>query len=160
MIILVRIFISIFFCISIVSRFDGKEPCNGTLKAQIKYFKAIDATKKCIDGLSYSFIFFFTPFCDQYFITFIADAVCFAAEFSLINQYYIEEKNWINRVLITIVVRSTFSFLLTYFIRRDLTETFVLQKEAEKTRDALTKVLDNLPDAVLMLESEKLSYCN
>jgi len=32
--------------------------------------------------------------------------------------------------------------------------------EAEKTRDALTQVLDNLPDAVLMLDSGKLVYCN
>ena len=35
-----------------------------------------------------------------------------------------------------------------------------MQKEAEKTRNAMTQILDNLPDAVLMFESENLSYCN
>ena len=37
---------------------------------------------------------------------------------------------------------------------------FVKQIEAEKTSDSLDKILDNLPDAVLMLESSELSYCN
>jgi len=32
--------------------------------------------------------------------------------------------------------------------------------EAEKTRDSLTQILDNMPDAVLMLESQQLQYCN
>ena len=35
-----------------------------------------------------------------------------------------------------------------------------MQKEAEKTQNAMTQILDNLPDAVLMFESEDLSYCN
>ena len=37
-----------------------------------------------------------------------------------------------------------------------------MQMEAEKTRDSLTQILDNLPDAVIMLESteEQLEYCN
>ena len=36
----------------------------------------------------------------------------------------------------------------------------MMQNEAEKTRDALTQVLDNLPDGVLMFENRQLSYCN
>ena len=51
-------------------------------------------------------------------------------------------------------------FLATWFTRNTLTQFFVMQMEAEKTRDSLTQILDNLPDAVLMLESGHLSYCN
>jgi PAS domain-containing protein len=36
----------------------------------------------------------------------------------------------------------------------------VLQVGAETTRDAVLQILDNLPDAVLMLEAERLTYCN
>ena len=35
-----------------------------------------------------------------------------------------------------------------------------MQKEAEKTQNAMTQILDNLPDAVLTFESDNLSYCN
>lgn len=35
-----------------------------------------------------------------------------------------------------------------------------MQAKAEKTRDSLLQILDNLPDAVLMLEAGQLSYCN
>jgi hypothetical protein len=51
-------------------------------------------------------------------------------------------------------------FLSTYFIRRVLTQFFVMQSQAAKTRDALTHVLDNLPDGVLMFEKSQLIYCN
>jgi hypothetical protein len=51
-------------------------------------------------------------------------------------------------------------FLATYSLRRVLTKFFVTQAGAEKTRDAVTQILDNLPDAVLMFESDSLSYCN
>ena len=51
-------------------------------------------------------------------------------------------------------------FLSAYFMRYWFTVFFVKQIEAEKTSDSLEKILDNLPDAVLMLESSELSYCN
>jgi nitrogen-specific signal transduction histidine kinase len=51
-------------------------------------------------------------------------------------------------------------FLLSYSIRRVMTQFFMMQMEAEKTRDSVTQILDNLPDAVIMLESNKLQYCN
>ena len=51
-------------------------------------------------------------------------------------------------------------FLSDYFLRYWFTTFFVKQIEAEKTSDSLDKILDNLPDAVLMLESSELSYCN
>jgi hypothetical protein len=51
-------------------------------------------------------------------------------------------------------------FLATYSLRSILTEFFVTKKGAEKTRDALTQTLDNLPDAVLMYEENDLTYCN
>jgi Na+-transporting methylmalonyl-CoA/oxaloacetate decarboxylase gamma subunit len=40
-----------------------------------------------------------------------------------------------------------------YNMRRILTEFFVIEIEAEQNRDSLEEILDNLPDAVLMLES-------
>ena len=36
----------------------------------------------------------------------------------------------------------------------------MIQIEAENMGETLIQVLDNLPDAVLMLENNKLSYCN
>jgi hypothetical protein len=51
-------------------------------------------------------------------------------------------------------------FLATYSLRSVLTEFFVISTSAEKTRDALTQTLDNLPDAVLIFEEDNLSYCN
>ena len=51
-------------------------------------------------------------------------------------------------------------FFSDYFLRYMFTVFFVKQIEAEKTSDSLDKILDNLPDAVLMLESSELSYCN
>jgi hypothetical protein len=51
-------------------------------------------------------------------------------------------------------------FLATYSLRRVLTTFFVMKTGAEKTRDAVTQILDNLPDAVLMFEAGELSYCN
>ena len=42
----------------------------------------------------------------------------------------------------------------TYFIKRVLIICFMMQIEAEKTGDALTQVLDNLPDGVLMFEND------
>jgi hypothetical protein len=48
---------------------------------------------------------------------------------------------------------SILCLLFAYSIRRVLTEFFVMKIEAEKTSEALTITLDNLPDAVLMLES-------
>ena len=35
-----------------------------------------------------------------------------------------------------------------------------MQMEAEKTRDSLTQILDNLPDAVIMTVDKRLQYVN
>ena len=48
----------------------------------------------------------------------------------------------------------------TYFMKWVLIKCFMMQSKAEKTSDALTQVLDNLPDGVLMFENHQLSYCN
>ena len=47
-------------------------------------------------------------------------------------------------------------FLTSYSIRRAFIQFFVMQMEAEKTLDSVTQILDNLPDAVIMLESDGL----
>jgi hypothetical protein len=47
-----------------------------------------------------------------------------------------------------------------YFTKNVLIHFFVKNVEAEKTRDSLTQILDNMPDAVLILEKGTLSYCN
>ena len=99
---------------------------------------------------------FLTPFCDKFFITFASSSIYFAVELSLIYTYY--ESEW--SALVRVTLWWSILFLQTYFTRRILTQIFVMQCEAEKTRDALTQILDNLPDAVLMLESDKLCYCN
>ena len=45
-------------------------------------------------------------------------------------------------------------------MRRILTQFFVMQMEAEKSTKSLTQLIDNLPDAVLMLEKNRIIYCN
>ena len=75
----------------------------------------------------------------------------------LINNYF--EGDGVPS-LIFIPTWWTLMFLVTYSNRRAMTTFFITQTEAEKTRDALTQVLDNLPDAVLMMEGQRLTYCN
>ena len=98
-----------------------------------------------------------TPFCDKFFLTYCTSSIIFAVELVLIGHYYDSNDA---RSLIYIPMWWVLMFLSTYFTRNTLTQFFVMQMEAEKTRDALTQILDNLPDAVLMLESGHLSYCN
>ena len=74
----------------------------------------------------------------------------------MINTYY-DSVAW---SLFSIPMWWLLMFMVAYFMRRVLTQFFVMQNEAEQTRDSLTLVLENLPDAVLMLEADHLSYCN
>ena len=97
---------------------------------------------------------FITPFSDQFFSTFIISSVYFAIESSLINRYFYASSEYYSMTT-TMVMNWCFSMLLqTYYLRRVLTQFFVLQTEAEKTSKTLTEILDNLPDAVLMFENE------
>jgi len=59
-----------------------------------------------------------------------------------------------------ILIWWLFMVSIVYFLRKVLTQFFLMHVEAEKTSNALVRILDNLPDAVLMLESDQLSYCN
>jgi len=101
-----------------------------------------------------------TPFCDYYFTTYTLTSLFFGVEFVGISQYVDTANIPSSQVPLVIAVWTVLMFLATYSIRSVLTEFFVTQKGAEKTRDALTQTLDNLPDAVLMFEMENLSYCN
>ena len=104
---------------------------------------------------------FFTPFSDYYFTTFILTSLFFTVELLGVNQYIDEAKAHTGiPIFLIIVTWSILMFLATYSLRSVLTEFFVTKKGAEKTRDALTQTLDNLPDAVLMYEENDLTYCN
>jgi hypothetical protein len=69
----------------------------------------------------------------------------------MINKYYTLSEDQSVLGYVTIPTEWLVMFILTYFIRRTLTQFFVAQSQAEKTQEALTQILDNLPDAVLML---------
>ena len=59
-----------------------------------------------------------------------------------------------------LLIWFSYMFVQAYFIRRVLIKFFLMQVEAEKNKDALTQLLDDLPDAVLVLEKHCLTYCN
>ena len=102
---------------------------------------------------------FFTPYLDKFFTVFISSSIQFSIEVFLMNKYY--NQNGVSFALFQIPQYLILMFLVAYFIRKTLTQFFVLQIEAEQTVGSLTQILDNLPDAVLMVEeSEGLSYCN
>ena len=96
------------------------------------------------------------PFCPDFFLTFTATSLFFAVESTMINAYY-DNIAW---AFFSVPMWWTLMFMVAYLIRRGLTQFFVMQKEAEKTRDSLTQILANLPDAVIMLEADSLEYCN
>jgi succinate dehydrogenase/fumarate reductase cytochrome b subunit len=104
---------------------------------------------------------FLTPFSEYYFTTFILTSIFFTVEVLGISQY-IDGANAQSGqpLLLIIIIWVVLMFLATYSVRHVLTEFYVTKKGAEKTRDALTQTLDNLPDAVLMFEMDDLSYCN
>ena len=100
---------------------------------------------------------FLTPFCDKFLTVYIVSSLYFIIELILVTNYF--DSDGLSH-FIYIPMWLTLMFLQTYFVRYILTSFFVMQCEAEKTSSALTQVLENLPSAVLMLEEEKLSYCN
>ena len=52
------------------------------------------------------------------------------------------------------VIMTIFSsFLLSYFLRWIMTKAFLLQTQAEESRDSLNSIFDSLPEAVLVLEN-------
>ena len=130
-----RSIISIFVCYMIVIRFDGKKMCTEPLKIQIKFFKSIFVTRQCIINLYICMSMFLTPFCSRYFTTFISSSVYFAIEMVLLNKYYDSSDT---TSLIFIPMWWTLMFIQTYFIRHLMTECFVMEMEAEKTRDSIT----------------------
>jgi hypothetical protein len=100
---------------------------------------------------------FLTPFCDKFFTTFFVSTAYFVIEATLINRCI---GVGITESSVHIVMWCMLMLFSTYFMRRVLTMMFIKQMEAEKTGKTLTKILDNLPDAVLMLNDNQLCYCN
>lgn len=90
-----------------------------------------------------------TPFSDLFFTSFLISSIVFALELALINNYY-DNGRFVSLIYIPTWWMIMFAF--SYFMRYTLTQFFVMQKEAEKTSESLTQVLENLPSAVLMLE--------
>jgi len=102
------------------------------------------------------FSIFMVPFCPDFFLTFIATSILFAVESAMINNYY-ETLAW---ALFSVPMWWAMMFMVAYFMRRGLTQFFLMQTEAEKTRDSVTQILKNLPDAVIMFDNDTLEYCN
>jgi hypothetical protein len=103
-----------------------------------------------------------TPFIEHYFTTFTLTSIFFAVELLGTTIKYTDglDAQIGLPFFVIIAVQSGLMFLVTYSLRSLLTEFFVIKTGAEKTRDALTQTLDNLPDAVLMFEQDDLTYCN
>lgn len=100
---------------------------------------------------------FLTPFCDKFFLTFVTSSIYFMIEFTLTN--YLSGTGILDPLFWTIMWWMLM-FSASYFLRRVLTIMFLKQTEAKKTKETVTAILANLPDAVLMLDEHKLSYCN
>jgi len=99
-----------------------------------------------------------TPFCDYWLVDFIVSTFGFTTTFIHCIYYGMEGEGAL--AILEIPMWWSVIFFAIYFTRHVLTEFFLMHVEAENTRDTLTQILDNLPDAVLMLESDQLSYCN
>jgi len=153
-----RTLVSIFICYSIYFWLHDKEWCDDPCSVQIKFFKRIFIVRQSIINHYMSLSIFFTPFVSKYFSMLILSSACFAVEMVLINKYYDSDNTTIS--LVYIPMWWTLMLTQTYFNRSVMTKFFVMQTEAESTRDALTQILDNLPDAVLTLEAGNLCYCN
>ena len=156
--VVIRSLACILICFMTVTAFEDKEMMReASVTVKIKYNRTVFTARQCIIGHSMSLGIFVVPFCSKYFTTYIISSVYFAIEMVLINKYF--EGDGVSS-LIFIPMWWIWMFVATYYDRRTITECFVKQTEAEKTRDALTQVLDNLPDAVLMMEGQRLTYCN
>ena len=65
----------------------------------------------------------------------MSSSIYYAVELYMTQKYFQPESNLIK---VIIPMWWTAMLLVTYFMRRVLTEFFVMQSKAEKTRDALT----------------------
>ena len=97
---------------------------------------------------------FLIPFCDHFISTYALSSACYAAEYAVISKYIYNSSDYYISSLITWTLLCLFMLIQTYFIRHVLIKFFVLQTEAEMTSETLTQILDNLPDAVMMFETE------
>ena len=108
--------------------------------------------KQDVTNIYILFSIFLTPFCDHFFYDFIASSIGFTTTFIHVIHLGSQNDNFL--MMFEIPMWYTVILWAVYTTRLLLIEFFIMQVEAEKTRDALTKILDNLPDAVLMLESD------
>lgn len=130
-------------------RFHDKKVSHESTDFQLSYYRGIYDIKTTITTFYIELSILMTPFCEKYFVTFVVSSMIFCAEYVQITKYFDLPYTF---SVIYVPTWVTLMFLSSYFIRRVLTEFFVLQTQAEKTREALTLILDNMPDGVLMLE--------
>jgi len=130
--------------------FEGKEISTKPVKEQIKHFVSIQKIKQDITNI-YIFTIFVTPFSDLWMADFVVSSVGFTTNFIHIRRFFNESEGAL--VPFEIMMWWFFIFGAVYFLRKVLTQFFLMHVEAEKTSNALTQILDNLPEAVLMLES-------
>ena len=158
MIVLVsRFFICVLVFYGNYKLFKSREPCGQSVQAQLKFQKQIYAIRYYVTHAYIVTQIFIVTFCDKFFITFTLSSIYFMLELISISEFTDEKSS------LTIIQAPAWwvlMFISTYSTRRVLTQFFVTQTDAEKTRDVLTAILDNLPDAVLISDEGKLSYCN
>jgi hypothetical protein len=92
-----------------------------------------------------------TPFSDLWMVDFVVSSVGFTTNLIHIRRFFNESDGAM--VPFEIMMWWFFIFGAVYSLRKVLTQFFLMHVEAEKTSNALTQILDNLPEAVLMLES-------
>ena len=142
-------------CILIVfinqNTFDCQDLTSKSVFDQLAYFRHLFDVRNFSENIYIISGMFIIPFQDNYFFALITFSVYYAVEILMLKRY---DSNDSAGQLQEIPVWMTLILVQTYFVRYTLTKFFVLQKDAEKTRDSLIQILDNLPDAVLMLEAD------
>jgi len=99
-----------------------------------------------------------TPFNNNWIADFLVASIGFTTNMLHISRHVMKGED----ALLICEIPMWWAVVLfgVYFSKNVLILFFVKNLEAEKTRDSLTQILDNMPDAVLILEEGTLSYCN
>jgi hypothetical protein len=153
-------FTCVIICFLNYFQFYKKDLCLSDYQVQLLHLSSLIDFRQFIINIYTCFSIFCTPFCDKFFLTFVVSTFFYVVQMFQINQYQPPSSIDYLRVIQQTMVDAGVMGMAAYFIRATLTKFFVVQMEQEKTNVGLTQVLDNLPDAVLMMDSGRLSYCN
>ena len=123
--------------------------CDEPLSIQIEKQEEMFVVRQTLINLYIVTSIFMIPFSELFWPNFAVYTGCFTVEMSVANF-----KNASFVYYISLPIYWMMMLVCTYFMKRILIQFFLLQSAAEKTSAALTEVLDNLPDAVLMFEKD------